>query len=64
MAVFSFTLADQSARRVAFGSQVERKMFPYHAPPTKMGIECKLRGSPKLAPGCYDHDPVSEYIII
>ena len=58
-AVFSFSKAEQSARRVAFNSQEERKMFPNHAPPTRFGIESGLRGAPNRAPGCYSPDAVS-----
>ena len=58
--VFSFSKAEQSARRVAFGCQEERKMFPDHAPPTRFGIESGLRGAPNLAPGCYSPDSVSD----
>ena len=44
---------------VAFGSVQERKMFPVHSAPTRMGIEQGVRGDPHRGPGCYDTDPVS-----
>ena len=44
--------------KVAFGSSVERKMFPLHTMPTRLGIEQGIQGEPHRGPGCYDDDPV------
>jgi hypothetical protein len=44
--------------KVAFGSAVERKLFPVHSNPSRIGIEQGLRGAPQRGPGCYAHDPV------
>ena len=44
--------------KVAFGSAEERKLFPVHSNPTRMGIEQGLRGDPQRGPGCYADDPV------
>lgn len=49
---------DQSPPRVAFGSGVERKMFPMHHAPTRFGIETGIRGQPHMGPGRYSPDPV------
>ena len=43
---------------VAFGSNVERLMFPMHSAPTRLGIEQGLRGDPNRGPGCHQPDPV------
>ena len=43
---------------VAFGSNVERLMFPMHSAPTRLGIEQGLRGDPSRGPGCHQPDPV------
>ena len=44
---------------MAFGSGVERTLFPTGFNPTRLGIEQTLRGEPHRGPGCYDPDPVS-----
>lgn len=48
--------------KVAFGSMVERKLFPIHSNPTRMGIEQGLRGDPQYAPGCYGDDPLNTFL--
>ena len=45
--------------QIAFGSVEERKLFPVHSNPTRLGIEQGLRGDPYRGPGCYEDDPVS-----
>ena len=57
--VFNFSKTEISARRVAFGSQTERKMFPFHKPPSKIGLGQGIRGDPWMGPGCHSADPVS-----
>ena len=48
----------QKSSKVAFGSCLERKLYPIHHPPTRAGIEHCLRGQPHLSPGCYQGNPV------
>ncbi|XP_061219156.1 ciliary microtubule-associated protein 3 [Neopsephotus bourkii] len=39
---------------IAFGTRQERKMFPLHDAPDRLGIQLKsIRGQPSLGPGCY-----------
>ncbi|NWU69290.1 PIFO protein, partial [Pterocles burchelli] len=41
-------------KRVSFGSCQERKMFPLHHGPDRLGIQLiAIRGNPSLGPGCY-----------
>ena len=56
--MISFLPSDQRPGKVAFSSGVERKMFPMHHAPTRMGIEQVLRGAPHRGPGCYSEDIV------
>ena len=58
LACIDHDTADQG-RRVAFGSNVERLMFPMHTAPTRLGIEQGMRGEPHRGPGCYTEDIVS-----
>ncbi|KFQ33502.1 Protein pitchfork, partial [Mesitornis unicolor] len=40
--------------QIAFGSRQERKMFPLHQAPDRLGIQLiTIRGHPSLGPGCY-----------
>ncbi|XP_041282946.1 protein pitchfork [Onychostruthus taczanowskii] len=42
------------AKPISFGTTQERKMFPYHCAPDRLGIEgLGVRGSPSLGPGSY-----------
>ncbi|XP_039551887.1 protein pitchfork [Passer montanus] len=42
------------AKLISFGTTQDRKMFPYHCAPDRLGIEMLgLRGSPRLGPGSY-----------
>ncbi|XP_032936218.1 protein pitchfork [Catharus ustulatus] len=39
---------------ISFGTSQDRKMFPYHYAPDRLGIEIPgVQGSPSLGPGCY-----------
>ncbi|XP_062461552.1 ciliary microtubule-associated protein 3 isoform X1 [Pezoporus occidentalis] len=39
---------------ISFGTCQERKMFPLHDAPDRLGIQLKsIRGQPSLGPGCY-----------
>ena len=49
--------------KVGFGSGVERRMFPTHSAPTRMGIEQGIRGQPHVGPGYHSPDPVRLAII-
>ncbi|KAF1666034.1 Protein pitchfork, partial [Aptenodytes patagonicus] len=41
-------------KRISFGSCQERKMFPLHHAPDRLGIQLiGMRGDPSLGPGCY-----------
>ncbi|NXF53526.1 PIFO protein, partial [Oceanites oceanicus] len=41
-------------QRISFGSCQERKMFPLHHAPDRLGIQLiAIRGDPSLGPGCY-----------
>ncbi|XP_009933132.2 ciliary microtubule-associated protein 3 [Opisthocomus hoazin] len=41
-------------KRISFGSCQERKMFPLHHAPDRLGIQLgAIRGDPSLGPGCY-----------
>ncbi|CAI8034951.1 Protein pitchfork [Geodia barretti] len=52
----------KAGEEVAFGSGVERLMFPVHTSPTRLGIEQGLRGEPHRGPGCYTGDLLSEFL--
>ncbi|XP_047223337.1 protein pitchfork-like isoform X2 [Girardinichthys multiradiatus] len=43
------------ARRVLFGSSQDRKIFPCHFAPDRLGIQEKREETPDLGPGCYDN---------
>ncbi|NWH23151.1 PIFO protein, partial [Grus americana] len=41
-------------KQISFGSCQERKMFPLHHAPDRLGIQLgAIRGDPVLGPGCY-----------
>lgn len=47
-------------KRISFGSCQERKMFPLHHAPDRLGIQLiAIRGDPSLGPGCYLNQEVS-----
>ncbi|NXS94635.1 PIFO protein, partial [Jacana jacana] len=47
-------------KRISFGSCQERKMFPLHHAPDRLGVQLiAIRGSPALGPGCYLSQEVS-----
>lgn len=50
---------EESGGGVAFGSTLDRKLFPLHVPPNRSGNEHRLKGEPHLAPGSYDNHEVS-----
>uniref|UniRef100_A0A8B9QWD4 Protein pitchfork n=1 Tax=Apteryx owenii TaxID=8824 RepID=A0A8B9QWD4_APTOW len=46
--------------RISFGSCQERKLFPLHHAPDRLGIQLiPIRGDPWLGPGCYQNHKVS-----
>lgn len=48
--------------RVAFGSTLDREIFPTHVPPTRFGNDLTpIRGHPDLGPGKYDNEEVSNF---
>uniref|UniRef100_A0A8B9D839 Primary cilia formation n=1 Tax=Anser cygnoides TaxID=8845 RepID=A0A8B9D839_ANSCY len=51
-----FTMTD----RISFGSCQERKTFPLHHAPDRLGIQLgAIKGNPFLGPGCYQSQEVS-----
>ena len=60
--LFIFFPTEKIESKVAFGTAVERKLFPVHSTPTRLGIEQGLRGEPHRGPGCYAEDPVSLHV--
>uniref|UniRef100_A0A673X6E0 Si:ch211-66i15.4 n=1 Tax=Salmo trutta TaxID=8032 RepID=A0A673X6E0_SALTR len=42
-------------RCVSFGSCQERKLFPTHCAPNRLGNKLSLEGAPHRGPGCYDN---------
>jgi hypothetical protein len=47
---------------VAFGSALDRKLFPLHVPPNRSGNEHRLRGAPHLGPGTYNNHEMSNFV--
>ncbi|KAG7237918.1 hypothetical protein INR49_031711 [Caranx melampygus] len=43
------------ARRVSFGSSQERKLFPVHYAPDRLGNQMARQEDPNLGPGSYDN---------
>ena len=50
--------------RVAFASCQERKVFPTHYAPNRLGNTMSYQGDPHLGPGCYDNHEVSDPCMI
>ncbi|NWY61624.1 PIFO protein, partial [Chionis minor] len=51
---FPFPRPTDVQKRISFGSCQERKMFPLHHAPDRLGIQLiAIRGDPSLGPGCY-----------
>ncbi|XP_054465312.1 protein pitchfork-like [Anoplopoma fimbria] len=42
-------------QRVHFGSSQERKLFPYHFAPDRLGNQMSREVAPDVGPGCYDN---------
>ncbi|XP_041801650.1 protein pitchfork-like [Chelmon rostratus] len=42
-------------QRLFFGSSQERKLFPLHYPPDRLGNQLRREEAPHLGPGCYDN---------
>ncbi|KAG7323230.1 hypothetical protein KOW79_012932 [Hemibagrus wyckioides] len=56
-------MAKRNKAKVAFGSCQERKMFPTHGAPNRMGNEqLTLDSSPTPGPGCYDNHVVGTIV--
>lgn len=47
-----------SSRRVIFGTSQERRLFPLHYAPDRLGSEMSRRLAPHLGPGRYDNHEV------
>lgn len=45
-------------QRVVFGSSQERRVFPLHFAPDRLGNQMSRREAPHLGPGCYDNHEV------
>uniref|UniRef100_A0A8B9N2J9 Primary cilia formation n=1 Tax=Accipiter nisus TaxID=211598 RepID=A0A8B9N2J9_9AVES len=55
-----FAQAGEKEKRISFGSCQERKMFPLHHAPDRLGIQLiAIRGDPLLGPGRYLSQEVS-----
>ena len=53
-------LTDEKPSRVAFGSTLDREVFPTHVPHTRFGNDLSpIRGAPQRGPGCYNNEEVS-----
>lgn len=51
----------ETLKKVCFGSTQERKQFPYHCAPDRLGNElAPIRGSPQCGPGCYNNEEVGQ----
>ncbi|CAG6021916.1 unnamed protein product [Menidia menidia] len=44
-----------SAPKLAFGSTQDRKLFPVHYAPDRLGNELSRQTEPHLGPGCHDN---------
>uniref|UniRef100_A0A3Q3F363 Si:ch211-66i15.4 n=1 Tax=Labrus bergylta TaxID=56723 RepID=A0A3Q3F363_9LABR len=42
-------------RRISFGSSQERRLFPVHHAPDRLGNEMSRQPEPHMGPGCYDN---------
>ncbi|XP_022618974.1 protein pitchfork [Seriola dumerili] len=42
-------------QRVFFGSSQERKLFPFHYAPDRLGNQMSRQEAPNVGPGCYDN---------
>lgn len=49
-------MSPASPRRLFFGSSQERKLFPAHFAPDRMGNQMARKEVPNIGPGCYDND--------
>lgn len=47
-----------SSRKVVFGTSQERRLFPLHYAPDRLGTEMSRRLAPHLGPGRYDNHEV------
>jgi len=51
---------------VVFGTRQERRLFPSHFAPDRLGNQMSLQGAPHRGPGCYDNHEVcsdTKYVI-
>uniref|UniRef100_A0A672YPD4 Si:ch211-66i15.4 n=1 Tax=Sphaeramia orbicularis TaxID=375764 RepID=A0A672YPD4_9TELE len=53
--IFSVFSKMSAAQKVVFGSSQERKLFPLHYAPDRLGIQMSRRQAPHVGPGCYDN---------
>lgn len=60
--LFNFTEGERSGRRVGFGSQAERKMIPYHKPPTRIGVGEGVGDNVHMGPGTYSTHPETLFL--
>ena len=51
-------LQEERVGIIAFGSTLDRKLFPLHVPPNRSGNEHRLKGDPHLGPGNYNNHEV------
>ncbi|XP_071333481.1 ciliary microtubule-associated protein 3 isoform X2 [Trachinotus anak] len=48
-------MSTSPVQRVFFGSSQERKLFPLHFAPDRLGNRMSGQGAPHVGPGCYDN---------
>uniref|UniRef100_A0A3B4H0H4 Uncharacterized protein n=1 Tax=Pundamilia nyererei TaxID=303518 RepID=A0A3B4H0H4_9CICH len=52
------TMLTAPAQRVCFGSSLERRLFPLHYAPDRLGNQMSQQGPPHVGPGSYDNHEV------
>uniref|UniRef100_A0A3Q4G6I2 Protein pitchfork-like n=1 Tax=Neolamprologus brichardi TaxID=32507 RepID=A0A3Q4G6I2_NEOBR len=52
------TMLTAPAQRVCFGSSLERRLFPLHYAPDRLGNQMAQQGPPHIGPGSYDNHEV------
>lgn len=56
------TVSVKKGSGVAFGTTLNRGIFPMNVPQTRFGNDLSpIRGTPNLGPGCYSNEEVSNF---
>ncbi|XP_068125525.1 ciliary microtubule-associated protein 3 isoform X1 [Hyperolius riggenbachi] len=54
-----------TSKKVCFGSTQDRKHFPHHCAPDRLGNElAPIRGAPNRGPGCYNNEEVTNMVYL